>query len=293
MKFGLRRNRPVTLLAVALTAVCLVAGTKLAPETISLPDAPDGLRFAVVGDTGTGDKYQRGIGDLMAQAHQTFPFTFAIMAGDNMYGGESSSAFKKKFEDPYDKLLKAGVKFYAALGNHDSPSQRLYEPFHMGGERYYAFSPRDDVEFFALDSTYMNDEQQAWIKKALTDSKAPWKIAFFHHPLYSSGERHGSELDLRAILEPIFLADGVDVVISGHDHFYERVNPQKGIYYFVVGGAAKLRRGNIDIKSGITAAGYDQGRSFMLAEIVGDRMFIEAIGEDGQAVDRFVIPRRD
>lgn len=81
---------------------------------------------------------------------------------------------------------------------------------------------------------------------------------FFHHPLYSSGGRHGSDRALREQLEPIFLKHGVNVVLSGHDHFYERIKPQKGITYFVSGAAAKLRRGDIE-RSPLTAKGFDQG----------------------------------
>ena len=64
------------------------------------------------------------------------------MMGDNMYGGDSAKDYDKKFEAPYKPLLDAGVKFYAALGNHDDPNQRFYKPFNMNGERYYTFKPR-------------------------------------------------------------------------------------------------------------------------------------------------------
>ena len=136
------------------------------------------------------------------------------------------------------------MKFYASLGNHDDPNQRFYKPFNMNGERYYTYT-KGPVRFFVLDSNYMDQKQLDWLERELKASNDPWKIGYFHHPLYSSGARHGSEVDLRAQLEPLFLKYGVSAVFAGHEHFYERIHPQKGIAYFTSGGAAKLRRGNI------------------------------------------------
>ena len=115
----------------------------------------------------------------------------------------------------------------------------------MNGERFYTFKPKDNVRIFALDSNYMDKTQLDWLEKELAASGSDWKIAFFHHPIYSSGGRHGSDEELRAQLEPLFLKYGVDAVFMGHEHFYERIKPQKGIYYFISGGAAKLREGNV------------------------------------------------
>ena len=88
------------------------------------------------------------------------------------------------------------MKFYAALGNHDDPNQRFYKPFNMNGERYYSFKPQQgSVRFFALDSNYMDKAQLDWLEKELAASGSDWKICFFHHPLYSSGDKHGSDVD--------------------------------------------------------------------------------------------------
>jgi hypothetical protein len=162
----------------------------------------------------------------------------------------------------------------------------------MDGKRYYKFS-KGDVDFYALDSTYMAPAQVEWLKKELEGSKAEWKIAFKHHPLYSSGERHGSEVDLRALIEPLFVNNGVDVVFAGHEHFYERLRPQKGIYYITQGAAAKLRRGNIRDNSPMTARGFDTDYSFTLVEIEGDQMYFETISRGGTVVDSGIIPRRE
>jgi len=91
----------------------------------------------------------------------------------------------------------------------------------------------------------------------------------------------------------MLLAGDVTVVFTGHDHFYERTKPQNGITYFVVGSGGKLRAGNIDTGSGITARGFDTDLSFLVAEIDGDQMFFNAISRAGQVIDSGVIARRD
>ena len=199
-----------------------------AAPTSTLPNEKDSIKFLVIGDTGTGGSAQFQVGQQIIEARKRFEFDFAIMMGDNLYGAEGPSAYVNKFEKPYKPLLDAGVKFYASLGNHDEPTQRFYKPFNMDGKRFYTFSKggtvlgvgTPDVEFFALDSTYMTPDQVDWLKGALEKSNAKWKIPYFHHPIYSSGAKHGSELDLQQLIEPLFVNNGVDVVFSGHEHFY-------------------------------------------------------------------------
>ena len=258
----------------------------------SLPNDPDSVKFLVIGDSGTGDRPQYEVAAKIVEAHGRFPFEFAIMLGDNMYGSERAIDFVNKFERPYKALLDKDVKFYGSLGNHDDPSQRFYQKFNMDGKRYYTFR-RKDAEFFVLDSTYMAPAQVNWLRDELKRSDAKWKISYFHHPIYSSGEKHGSERDLQLMLEPLFLENGVDVVFAGHEHFYERLKPQKGILYITQGGAAKLRRGNIRDNSVMTAKGFDTDRSFTLVEIVGDQMYFETISRLGQIVDSGVFARRE
>jgi hypothetical protein len=95
------------------------------------------------------------------------------------------------------------------------------------------------------------------------------------------------------VLEPLFVKYGVDVVFAGHEHFYERVKPQRDIYYFTAGGAARLRKGNIDPKSGLTDKGFDTDNTFMLVEILKDRMAFDTISRQGQIVDSGSLTRRE
>jgi predicted phosphodiesterase len=269
------------------------AGKAPAPAIrTTLPNARDSVKFLVIGDSGTGDRAQFEVAARIAEAHRLVPFDRALMLGDNLYGNNNAAAYRNKFERPYAPLLQAGIKFYASLGNHDNPSQRFYAPFNMDGRRYYSHGT-GDVRFFALDSTYMSPEQLRWAKEELQRSTHKWKIAYMHHPMYSSGMRHGPTPPLRAALEPLFAQNGVDVVFAGHEHFYERMRPQGGIVYIIQGGSAKLRKGNIRRTSEITAQGFDRDRSFTVGEIVGDQMYLETISRTGAIVDSTIITRRE
>lgn len=273
------------------------AGAQQPSQTIDTVDTPlpnrsDSLKFGVLGDFGTADRRQFETGAEMAKVHKRFPFELVVTTGDNIYGSERPQDFTRKFEQPYKALLDSGVKFYASLGNHDSREQRYYPKFNMDGKLYYSFkAPKQNVRFFALESGYMEPAQVEWLQKELEGAREDWKIAYFHHPLYSSGGRHGSDIQLREVLEPIFVKHNVSVVLTGHDHFYERVKPQKGIVYFVVGAGGKLRAGNISTSS-ITAKGFDSDYSFMVAEINGDFMYFNAVSRTGRIVDSGMITRR-
>ena len=259
------------------------------PE-LTLPNAKGSVKFAAIGDNGTGDPAQYEVGKQMAAWHAKWPFDFVIMLGDNLYGSQEPKDFVKKFELPYKPLLDAGVRFYAALGNHDSQTNRFYKPWNMGGERYYTYT-KNNVRFFVLDSDYMDPKQLQWVEQELRNSGSNWKIFYFHHPLYSNGGVHGSEVDLRTVLEPLFLKYGVNVVYAGHDHIYERLTPQKGIHYFVSGSAGQLRKGDLK-RSATTAAGFDADQSFMINEIAGDDLYFQVISRTGKTVDAGVIHRQ-
>jgi len=258
---------------------------------LTLPLKDGSLRFAVIGDTGTGTSKQHDLGDMMVQYRAAFPFEFVLMMGDNLYGGETPQDFEKKFSDPYKKLLADKVKFYATLGNHDMALQVNYENFNMNGKEYYRFK-KGNVAFYSLNSNYMEKKQVEWLESELAKDTSEWKVCFFHHPPYSSAKKHGSDGQLREVVEPIFLKYGVDVVLTGHDHVYERIKPQKGIYYFVSGAGGKLRSGDVDGASPLTEKSYDRDMHFMLFEVAGDQMYFQAISRTGETIDSGVMTRR-
>jgi len=256
------------------------------PPQATIPAPTPQLKFAIIGDSGTGTTSQYEVGDRLFKARQTFPFEFVIMLGDNLYGGETEKDFQNKFEKPYKSLLDAGIKFYASLGNHDLPDRQIaYKPFNMNGKRYYTFKPQEGVRFFALDSNYMDKKQLDWLESELKASGSEWKILYCHHPPYSSGEKHGSSVELRNVLEPLMVKYGVDVLFAGHEHFYERIKPQNGVQYFILGSSAKLRKGGIIADSKLTAKGFDTDNVFMIAEIAGDEMRFQTISRIGATVD--------
>src|SRR5207344_1117168 len=167
------------------------------------------------------------------------------------------------------------------------------------GERYYTFrgskeaagNGKGSVRFFALDSNYLDKEQLDWLDQQLAASDSEWRILFFHHPLYSSGKTHGSALESRAILEPLFVKYGVSVAFSGHDHIYERIKPQKGgIVYWVSGAGGRLRSGDLRATD-MTAKGFDSDNHFMIVEISGDDLYFQAISRTGETVDSGVVHR--
>jgi 3',5'-cyclic AMP phosphodiesterase CpdA len=266
----------------------LTAG--LLADEFKFPLKSDSVRFAAIGDMGTGAPPQYEVAQRMLKVRQTFPFDFVIMLGDNIYGGSKPADFERKFAVPYKPLIDAGVKFYASLGNHDNTNERFYKPFEMNGESYYTYK-KGKVLFIVLNSNYMDPKQAAWLETQLRDAgNGDWKICYFHHPLYTSAKFHGPSLDLRQSLEPLFIKYGVDVVFSGHEHVYERIHPQHGIYYFTEGASGELRPGDL-ARSAITDKGFDTDRSFMLIEIAGDEMYFETISRTGDTVDSGVIHR--
>ena len=279
----MRSRFGAAIIAVALAAAPLGA-------QVYLPMKSGSVRFLVLGDAGTGGREQYEVANQIVRYGATFPFTFALMLGDNIYGSERPQDFDRKFTRPYKALLDKGIEFDAALGNHDDPNQRFYKPFNLGGDRYRTFK-KGNVRFFVIDSNYLDPEQLKWLDKELAASGSDWKIAYFHHPLYTTARR-GPEIEVRAVLEPLFVKHGVDVVFSGHEHIYERYKPQRGIYYFTVGGAAKLRKGDTH-PSPLLAARFDRDRSFLLAEISGDSLYFQTVSRAGAVVDKGVLARRE
>ena len=287
----MRQVLPSVLVLIA-TAIGPIAAQQSVTEHVALPNKEGSLKFAVLGNSGTGDQAQYQLAKQMENFHRRFTFDRVVMVGSNLIGRERPQDFVKKFETPYKPLLDAGVKFHASLGPDDDANQRYYKLFNMGGKSYYTFSPSPDVSFFALDSNLLDPGQIQWLEQQLQASKAAWKIAFLHHPLYSSGAGQKSQVELRNILEPLLVKYNVAVVLSGQGGFYERLKPQNGIAYFVVGSGGQLKPGSLDKSSGITGKGFDSDQAFLAAEIVGDEMFFMAISREGKIVDAGVVRRR-
>ena len=268
-----------------------------APGAIAMPVRDGSIRFAIIGDSGRGDTPQREVAAQMVAWRSKFPYEFVLMMGDNIYGTHTPQDYVQKFEEPYRALLDAGVLFYAAIGNHDDPEQIHYGKFNMDGRRYYTFRKSERrlagvagaaARFFVLDSRSLDPEQLTWLREQLAASGSNWKIAYFHHPIYTSGRYQSGARALRIALEPILIGGNVDVVLSGHEHIYERIAPQHGISYFISGAAGSLRIGDVR-PSAIVARGYDRDYHFMLMEISGNELYFQAISRQGETIDAGVI----
>jgi predicted phosphodiesterase len=277
------------LISAALIAVAQTPANT--PLDVRLPLESGSVRFAVIGDSGTGEAAQYQLAAQMERYRQATKFDFVIMLGDNIYGGHSADDFHNKFELPYQPLLAAKVKFYACLGNHDDAQQEiLYQPFNMNGQRYYSYS-RGGAEFFALDSNYMDPAQLGWLDHNLAQSGAQWKIVYLHHPLFSDGKFHGPDLDVRTRLLPLLEKYGVNAVFSGHEHVYERFTPQDGIFFFIEGNSGQLRFRDLR-QAPDEAAGSDTVQDFMLVELDKKKMVFQTISRSGYTVDAGTEPKQ-
>jgi hypothetical protein len=292
MKFGL--DRPVSRRDVLRGMAAFGAATmlgKYAPPARAEATRP--VRFALLGDWGSGDEGEFAIADQMLAAHRSKALDLVIGAGDNIYPNGSADHFRENFERPFAGLIKERIPFHTCFGNHDVKSgadaQLRYPFFNMNGHSYYSLTRGEGtVEFFMLDSNDMDDRQLHWLDGALAASTAVWKVPVFHHPIYSSGKTHGSNTDLRKQIEPLFVRNGVKVAFSGHDHIYQRVAPQRGVQYFVSGAGGKIREGNLKHDS-LVAAGYDADSHFMTIEADATSFRFSAINSSGQQVDSGIV----
>lgn len=274
----------------------------------------DRLAFFVIGDFGNGGSGQRRVAEAMwrefARRQGTDnPVRFVLTTGDNIYAnlnlggvslrsGDHDRDWESKYFRPYERLL-AHVPFYATLGNHDGNAtesqgdldQYLDNFFFPTGDpaRWYRFGYAGLADFFALDSSESTrqgrpapvflegGEQFQWMKQELAASRAPWKIAYFHHPPYSAGPRHGPSLAALTHFVDLFRKTGVRVVFNGHEHNLQFSDPAKtGRMLFVVTGAGgELRRGDVtgDMERQNIAA-WSAQRHFLSVTIEGRTMRI-------------------
>ncbi len=284
--------------------------------------AQDVVRFAVIGDSGTGEPPQHAVAHRMEEVYKERGFDFVLMLGDNIYENGETQHFDSKFKKVYKKLMDDGVRFHASLGNHDRRNSKGIDQVnddafgYVGRKAEYQLieGHRGDggslVRFMALNSAaWIDGLKNASLRQDLrtrrdrldrwleTSGLYDWNILYMHHPPYSYVRRflfiklgHGSATDLRRELEPK-ITGKVDVVFAGHDHFYQRIHPQEGVHYFVSGAAAKLRPG-VD-KNHPNVRFATEQLHFLYVWLTREALNYEVIGTDGQVLDSDVIPRRN
>ncbi len=264
--------------------------------SLTPPVTTDGdplLRFVATADSGSGDANQVAVGRAIARYHEKNPFQLAILGGDNIYNSGDMALISVAFEQPYAEVLKRGVKFRAAMGNHDirtenADPQVKYPGFNMAG-RYYTYT-EGPAQFFVLDTNGNTDwtAQMRWLEDALKTSSASWKIVYGHHPIYSSGH-YGTDPVFVKRFTPLFKQYKVNLYINGHEHHYERSNPIEGTTYLITGhGGASLR----PVKAKPPMSAFAVSRyGFSTIELWRDYMVIQGIGTDGTVFDRARISR--
>ena len=272
---------------------------------------PPPLAFVAIGDGGCACPAQRKVADRMLDWHKKHPYDFVLMLGDNVYDngdtkGGSRALYKTNFDKYYRALKDRGVEFHAVLGNHDVQTRHGKDEISAAGrfgfmtnKGYYNFAPRKRINgislisFFALNSNAMidgkkDDEQITWLRKSLTESGSVWKIAVFHHPIYSPITKHKPETEFRNEVEKVIVDGGIRITLSGHNHIYDRMKSQKGVVHFTSGGGV-ARLYNVRMND-ITACA-SKSHHFMYFEVYPNEIRFWAIAADGLPIDAGIIKK--
>jgi tetratricopeptide (TPR) repeat protein len=224
--------------------------------TSPAPGAPKSTRIWVLGDSGTANAPAARVRDAYAAFTGPRGTDVWLMLGDNAYNSGTDEEYQRAVFDMYPETLRS-VPLWPTFGNHDGISAQsstqsgpYYDIFTLpadgsaggvpsGTEAYYAFDYAN-IHFICLDSYESsrapNGAMLAWLARDLAGDRALWTIAFWHHPPYSKGS-HDSDreielVEMRQNVLPILEARGVDLVLSGHSHSYERSYLIDGHYGF-------------------------------------------------------------
>jgi len=266
----------VTTTAPATTTTELTTSTTLAP-----------VRIAITGDTGTGTVEQTDVARRMEIGESNGDYAALVLLGDLIYPNGNPDLVDAVVLDPYSQVLDGGTVLVPALGNHDIQRGSETEILARLGRQNPWYSQRvGGALIVVLDSNRPQDpEQLAWLESELAASQDRWIIAAMHHPPYSAGY-HGSSEDVREAFVPLFEKYGVDLVLAGHDHDYQRSIPIADITYVVAGGGgAVLRPTGTDSFTEFS----ESALHYVDLEISNDALVATVIGLDG-VIDQFTIP---
>lgn len=277
--------QPATSYCYAIGGISEPAGFRTAPEA----GTNVMIRFAAFGDSGSGRSDQRA---LFAQL-ETVPLDFIVHTGDLAYESGTPEEIEHNVFDVYAPLLRS-FALYPIAGNHEYATDRA-APFLQAfvlpengnavqAERWYSFD-WGDVHFVGLDTEQIGEEQAAWLDADLQANQLPWTIVFAHRPPYSSGE-HGGEPRFRERFVPLLERYRVALVLSGHDHDYERTNPVNGVTYVVTGGGG---RGTRNVGHSSFTAFSQEVIHFVFVEVQGPRLVLHAIDATGREFDQAVL----
>ncbi|MGB5757361.1 MAG: metallophosphoesterase [Acidimicrobiales bacterium] len=262
------------------------APTSAQTTPIETPVEPVTLRLAVAGDVGTGGAAAYQTAAVMDSLDNQSEYDKLLLLGDNVYDDGDPSLVASKVLDPFAPVLDGPTELLAVLGNHDVDNDNGdAQAAALGMPNRWYVTRTDLATIIALDSTQPdNAEQRAWLRSTLADTETPWTIVMLHHPAFSAG-LHGNEPGVQANFVPLFEEYGVDLVLSGHDHDYQRSKVINSVTYVVTGAAAKLRPTG---REDFTAVAWST-HSFVDLLIYPDRIQGQAIDHDGQAIDQFTL----
>lgn len=284
-------------------------GDLLADHPVSTAP-PRGASFRVLafGDSGTGGREQYQLASRM----DDFDPDVIVHTGDLVYFFGERKHYPRRFYAPYGELV-ARVPFYPCLGNHDTYKDNggplLAEfvlppngPSGLTPERHYWFD-FGDVRFVAIDTNVEEKELRErvapWLDSVLAAAGDRWKVVFFHHTVYSNG-RHGDTLRVQLALVPVMESRGVQLVLNGHDHMYERTGPMRGgktarpgegvVYVTTGGGGADLYERRSKVKPEVAVI-HEHTHSFTILDVSPSAIRLQQIDIDGKQVDEYVIPK--
>jgi 3',5'-cyclic AMP phosphodiesterase CpdA len=252
-------------------------------------DAEPDLRLAVVGDVGDGGDLEWRLASTMYVAGRSDPFDVLMLLGDNVYPYGDPARLEEYVFQPFAAVLDSGAALYSITGNHDALADDggLTQQLALGMPGFWWTDRIGDVLLVGVDSNQVeNPEQLAFLETTLAGSDAPWKIVAVHHPPYSAGYQ-GSSHDVRDTFGPLFELHGVQLVLSGHDHDYQRTEEINGVTYLVSGGGAGTRRtGNRSYTAYSTST-----MNFADLNVFADRIEIRAIDHELMVFDQFTLVR--
>jgi 3',5'-cyclic AMP phosphodiesterase CpdA len=269
-------------------------GFDVGPPTETWPPrhhvASGGVRVAAVGDPGTGDAGEYEVTRTIAAEDVRQPYDALVLLGDLVYPHGDADSLDEAVLEPFAPILDESLAFFPVLGNHDYDSSEEEVILQSLGRKDAWYADRvGPVEVVVLDSNRADDpEQTAWLGETLRSTSAPWTVVALHHPPYSAGV-HGSDEEVRDAWADLFAENGVELVLAGHDHDYQRSEPIDGVVYVVSGGVAKTQPcGRADF----TAFSAGETLHFLDLQITRDRLLGQAIDTHGRAFDSFALRPR-
>lgn len=270
--------------------VCRALVVVLATALLVLPGrAAAATRILAVGDFGVGGASEQATGKAMKRFERRYPATWLVTLGDNDYT-ESPAAFRRNFQAAFGWLGASGVRVAGTLGNHDyAVDDGAYQLATLGMPARYYTRRAGDAELFLLDSNRVNGAQTAWLRRHLAASTARWKIVAFHHPPYVCGYHSGDDR-IASRWVPLFERYGVQLILSGHEHSYQRFLARRGVTYVVHGGGGAIPYPPRSCPASYpTRAAARLGFGFLSVVVARDVLTVSAITQRGRRVDRVVL----